>query len=318
MKSTRSDQTTFFDMATSQRETSNKVLETITELIDFSEAERKLEETYSTRGRPGHRVSVMLRIMILQHLYGLSDPQAEVQLNDRLSFQRFVGVQPEERIPDETTICRFRRRLIKCGLHEELLELLNKQLEARGLILKCTTLIDASLLQSSRKRPTPEAVKEGQVPDADASFTRKNFNTYYGYKAHISADGEHHLIRRAKISTAREQDCHWFEPLAPEDSGIIYADKAYDTKANKNWMEQRGIENAILKKGAHHIKLTPEDQQRNKELGETRQQVERIFGHLKQWQGYRRVRYMGLAKNQLELTLKATAYNLKRLAALAT
>lgn len=74
------------------------------------------------------------------------------------------------------------------------------------------------------------------------------------------------------------------------------------------------IRNGILKKEAHHIQLTVKDRENNHRKGLVRRQIERIFAHLKQWQHYRRVRYPGLARNQLELTLKAVAYNLKRLA----
>lgn len=68
-----------------------------------------------------------------------------------------------------------------------------------------------------------------------------------------------------------------------------------------------------MKKEAHHIHLTPRDEANNHRKGKVRRHIERIFAHLKHWQGYRRVRYWGLAKNQWELTLKAVAYNLKRL-----
>jgi IS5 family transposase len=281
--------------------------------VDFSVAEQRVAETYRSGGRPACRVGVLLRIMILQHLYGLSDPQVEEQIKDRLSFQKFVQLDASEAVPDETTICRFRQRLIGCNLHEQLLELLNSQLEARGYIVKRTTLVDATIVESSRKRPDPEAVADGSAPDAEASYTRKNDRSYYGYKAHMSTDGEHQLIRRALISTAGKQDAHMFEQVAPADTEEIYADKAYDTKANQSWLRERDIESRILKKGAHHIKLSPRDVKLNHKKGLVRRNIERVFGHLKQWQGYRRARYLGLARNQLELTLKAVAYNLKRL-----
>ena len=86
---------------------------------------------------------------------------------------------------------------------------------------------------------------------------------------------------------------------------MIYADKAYDTKANQAWLRARGIQNGILKKEAHHIQLTAEDRENNHQKSLVRRQIERIFAHLKKWQHYRRVRYLGLARNQLELTLKA-------------
>jgi len=313
MQLQRNTQPTFFDMAVQQRGGSNRVLETIANEVDFSQAEARVAATYGQGGRPACRVGVLLRVMILQHLYGLSDPQAEEQLKDRLSFQKFVQLDAQEAVPDETTICRFRQRLIECGLHEQLLVLLNHQLEARGYIVKRTTLVDATLVESSRQRPTPEAAAQGTAPDADASYTRKYHESFYGYKAHVSSDGEHQLIRTAIISTAKVQEAHVFTRIVPPDAKTIYADKAYDTKANQAWLRQQGIVSAIQKKGANHIKLTEEDRRNNQSKHRVRRHIERIFAHLKRWQGYRQVRYLGLAKNQLELTLKAVAYNLKRM-----
>jgi IS5 family transposase len=316
MQPKRENQSTFFDLAVQQRGATNRVLETIAREVDFSQAEARVSATYGQKGRPACRVGILLRVMILQHLYNLSDPQAEEQIKDRLSFQKFVQLDTHEVVPDETTICRFRQRLIECGLHEDLLALLNRQLEARGYIVKRTTLVDATIVESSRQRPNPEAAAKGSAPDAQASYTRNNYRSFYGYKAHLSSDLEHNLIRTALISTAKVQDGHMFARVAPADSEIIYADKIYDTHRVNAWLRERGIASGILKKGAFHIKLSPSDHRRNHRKGLVRRNIERIFGHFKQWQGYRRVRYLGLAKNQLELTLKAVAYNLKRLAAI--
>lgn len=313
MQPKHNSQSTFFDLAIEQRGAANHVLETINKVVDFTEAQQRVAATYSPGGRPACRVGVLLRIMILQHLYGLSDPQAEEQLKDRLSFQKFVQLAADEAVPDETTICRFRQRLIECKLHEQLLELINQQLEARGYIVKRTTLVDATLIESSRKRPEVNAIAEGRAPDADATYTCNYHRSFYGYKAHVSSDGEHQLIRKALITTASAQEAHHFEQIAPKDTEEIYGDKAYDTKANKAWMQQQGIRNRVMKKGARCIKLSHWDRINNRRKGKVRRHIERIFAHLKHWQRYRRVRYLGLARNQLELTLKAAAYNLKRL-----
>jgi len=314
MQTPRDSQPTFFDLVLQQRAGTNLVLETIAREVDFTVAEKRVAATYSAGGRPACRVGVLLRLMILQHLYGLSDPQAEAQLKDRLSFQKFVQLDAHETVPDETTICRFRQRLIDCGLHEELLGLFNAQLEARGYIVKRTTLVDATLVESSRKRPDAQAARTGQAPDAEARYTRKYSRSYYGYKAHVSSDGEHQMIRAAIISAANANDADLLERVAPLDAGSLYADKAYDTKINHAWLRQHGINSEIAKKGAHHIKLTEADRAENRRKSRVRGGIERIVAHWKQWQHYRRVRYLGLARNQLELTLKAVAYNLKRLA----
>lgn len=310
------NQPTFFDLAVAARTGSNRVLETIHARVDFREAESALEKTYSKFGRPAHRAALMLRVMILQHLYGLSDPQAEEQLRDRLSFQKFVGLQAEEPVPDETAICRFRERLIAGQLHERLLEILNTQLEAAGYLVKRTTLVDATLIESSRKRPAREAAAEGCAPDADARYTRKHGRSYYGYKAHVSTDGEHQLIYRARMTAANVDESHVFTELIDPATRAAYADKAYDSKANRTWLAAQRIANGILKKGAHHIKLTARDLARNARKSRRRCRIERVFAHLKKWQHYRRARYLGVVKNQLELTLKAVAYNLKRLVTL--
>ncbi len=317
MQQSKDMQTTFFDVSNLHRGGGNRLLETIAKLVNFEQAEAALERTYSHRGRPGHRVSVMLRIMILQHLYGLSDPQAQEQLGDRLSFQKFVGLTPQENIPDETAICRFRERLISCQLHEGLLEMLNTQLEAAGYLVKRTTLVDATLIESSRKRPSYESVREGTAPDKEARYSRKHGRTYYGYKAHISADGKNQLICKAKATPANVDDSQVFSELIDPSTRAVYADKIYDSKRNKYWLAENRIANGILKKGAHHIKLTDKDRANNVRKGRRRTHIERVFAHLKKWHHYRRVRYLGVIKNQLELTLKAVAYNLKRMVALA-
>lgn len=313
MQTERNEQPTFFDLAVQQRGASNRVLETIAREVDFTGAEARVAATYGHGGRPACRVGVLLRVMILQHLYGLSDPQAEIQINDRLSFQKFLQLDTHEAVPDETTICRFRQRLIECGLHEQLLGLLNAQLETRGYLVKRTTLVDATLVASSRQRPAAESAASGTAPDTDASYTRKGGHTYYGYKAHVASDGAHQLIRAAVLTTAKIYDGELLPQITPTDTHAVYADKAYDSKANRAWLRTHGIANGILKKEAHHIQLTPRDEAANRRKGKVRRHIERIFAHLKQWQGYRRVRYLGWAKNQLELTLKAVAYNLKRL-----
>jgi IS5 family transposase len=169
MQTKRKSQTTFFDMAVQQRSGANRVLETIIRVADFSEAEKRVAATYLESGRPAHRVGMLLRVLILQHLYGLSDPQAEEQIKDRLSFQKFVQVDAHESVSDKTPICRFHNQLIQCGLHEQWLALLNSQLEARGYIVKQTTLVDATIVESSRQRPEAKAAAADQAPDADAS-----------------------------------------------------------------------------------------------------------------------------------------------------
>jgi len=94
--------------------------------------------------------------------------------------------------------------------------------------------------------------------------------------------------------------------------------RMYDSAANRATLAQRGSANGIMRKGGYHRPVADHEQIRNKRKGRRRRNIERIFGHWKRCQGYRIVRYLGLVKNQLELTLKAVTYNLRRLVTLAT
>ncbi|MBK7998582.1 MAG: transposase [Verrucomicrobia bacterium] len=102
--------------------------------------------------------------------------------------------------------------------------------------------------------------------------------------------------------------------MVPADAGSLYADKAYDTKVSHAWLRERGIDSQIAKRARTTSNSPRRIGRRTGAKSRVRGGIERIFAHWKQWQHYRRVRYLGLAKNQLELTLKAVAYNLKRLA----
>lgn len=119
-------------------------------LIDWSEIEHLLQPLRSGRmGRPAYRVMSMFKLLLLQRWYGLSDEAMEDALADRLSFRRFAGFGLEEAIPDATTICRFRSDLVEADLGEALFAAAGRSLDAKGLLVRQGTLIDASLMPAA-------------------------------------------------------------------------------------------------------------------------------------------------------------------------
>lgn len=86
----------------------------------------------------------MVRVLVVQQLYNLSDEQMEFQLLDRLSFQRFVGLRQSSQAPDRTTIWTFKERLIKAGAAERIFEAVSRQLDRHGYIARGGQMIDAS------------------------------------------------------------------------------------------------------------------------------------------------------------------------------
>jgi IS5 family transposase len=294
----------------------NDFLERLDQTLDWRPIETALHRMYpATTGRPPCPPLVLFKMSLLQHCYGLSDPQCEELVKDRLSWRRFVGLGMQDNVPDETTLVRFRARLVEYGLHEKLLALVNRQLEKQGLILKTCTLVDATLLQAARSAPAKDDKSGG---DDDAGYTVKQGQPHYGYKAHIAADQTHTLIRQVTLTAANVHDSREFENVVRGDEEMVVADKAYWSQARSQWCGQHGVANGILRKPSRGEKLRDSAVRVNRLLSAMRCGIEKVFGWWKRCTGYRRVRYVGRDPNRLELEFKCVCWNLKRLANLST
>lgn len=293
---------------------SNDFLEKLDGLLDWKAIEAVLQTMYpATTGRPPCPPLVLFKMSLLQHCYGLSDPQCEEWVADRISWRRFVGLGLQDKVPDETTLVYFRRRLREEGAHEGmLLKLVNRQLEEKGLILRTCTLVDATLLQAAR-RPATKAQEGG---DPEAGFTVRKGQPHYGYKAHVAVDQTHTLIRQVTLSDASVHDSQEFEKVVRGDEEIVVADKAYWSAQRSRWCFRRNIINGILRKAGPGRALEARTAKLNRRLSRIRCGIEKIFGWWKRCTGYRRVRYVGREPNRLELEFKSICWNLKRLVSL--
>ena len=263
----------------------------------------------ATTGRPPCPPLMLFKMSLLQHCYGLSDPQCEELVSDRLSWRRFVGLGLQDKVPDETTLVRFRARVIEHGLHEKLLQLINRQLEQRGLILKTCTLVDATLMEAARRAPTKDDPRGG---DSDAGFTVKGKRPHYGYKANLSVDQPHTMIRAVSLSAANVHDSRGFAQVVRGDEQMVVADKAYWSKRRSQWCDESGVENGIMRKAARNRPLNRTALVLNRLLSQVRSGIEKVFGWWKRCTGYRRVRYVGRDPNRLELEFKCVCGNPKR------
>ena len=293
----------------------NDFLQRLDCTLDWKPIEQALHAMYpATTGRPPCAPLTLFKMSLLQHCYGLSDPQCEELVSDRLSWRRFVGLGLQDKVPDETTLVRFRQRLVEYSLHKKLLALVNRQLEQKGLILKTCTLVDATLLQAARRAPAKEDKTGG---DGDAGYTIKQGQPHYGYKAHIAADRKHTLIRQATLTAANVHDSLEFETVVKGDEEMVVADKAYWSEGRSQWCGKRGVANGIMRKPRRGEKLPEATMRVNRLLSALRCGIEKIFGWWKRSTGYRRVRYVGREPNRLELEFKCVCWNLKRLVTVA-
>jgi IS5 family transposase len=307
------------DTMVARRKGQNERLERIGGLLNWGRIEQLLSAVYAAgEGRPAYRPLVMLRALLLQQWYSLSDPELEEALSDRLSFRRFVGLSLEEEVPDHSTLSRYRSKLVERGLGAQVFAEVNRQLERRGLMVKRGTLIDASLVEASVKPPRDAESTPGQgsALDPDADWTRRKGGggSHFGYKAHVAVDESSGLIRKALLTSAKVNDSEVADELICGDEQTVYSDKAYDSTARRDKLRRMGIGDGIMRRARWGTARHPDPAlvARNLSLSPIRSAVERSFAAMKQWYGYRRVRYRGLARNGLQLHLMCIAINLRR------
>jgi IS5 family transposase len=299
--------------------------------------QRKLGRNDVVKAGPkAYPALLMLKILLLQQWYGLSDLEVEAALLDRISFVRFAGLSLEDSVPDHTTICRFRNLLIEKDILKSLLDEINRQMEKQGKLVKKGVAVDASIVSSAarprkavdvnavvtdREEPEPSSPSDKSAAvtyshDSDAAWTKKGKKFYYGYKAHTGVDTTGGLITAVHATPANHSDTGELERVV-DDSHLpkgarVYADKGYTSKKNSKMLKGHHCKDAIMDRAWKNKPLTARERQRNKQISQKRSIVERVFGTLKQHYDMARASYLGLMKVQGELLLSALAYNLKR------
>jgi transposase, IS5 family len=301
----------------------------------------------SRGGRPNVDIVIMVKLLVLQRWFGLSDPELERQVADRISFRIFLGTT--DVVPDFSTVWLFRERLIKSGKSKDLWKELQRQMEEKGYAVKEGSIQDATFITSDpgkkrkkkdqegkceREDQDPKAIKSNQVQDFDrdllnisiniiygqakptrsdeeptneGSWAKKGVKSFFGYKGHILIDTENHLIRDIETTTASVHD-------SQVDLGIDkiprYADKGYDGA------ETRGYD-AAMKKATRGHKLGIRDILRNKRISKKRSHIERCFAVMKRAHKAGHVLVTTVARAGMKFMMSAFVYNLIQLKHLA-
>jgi len=215
----------------------NETLEKIDNAINWQPIRKQIEKLYrfGGPGRPGFPGVTLFKALLLQSWYNLSDPATEEAIADRISFRKFLGLPLDEKVPDHSTIHRFRDRI--APIMDTLFAMLTTQLEENGLVLKKGTLVDASLLQSTARPPS----KGEGSNDKDATWGGRHQKPVYGYKAHVGMDRSSELIRKADMTTASLHDTRRLRDMVSGDEAAVYADKAYHSRSHSKWLTKQGI-----------------------------------------------------------------------------
>jgi IS5 family transposase len=269
----------------------------------------------------------------LQDWNNTSDDNTEYLVNDRLSFQRFLGMELGEKSPDAKTLWLFKEKMGEEGMRE-LFNLLNDKLVELGVVKREGTLVDATFVEVPRQRNNREenkTIKEGNVPDewlkpenankleqkdTDARWAKKGNETFYGYKDHIKADKETKLIVDFSVTTANVHDINEFEGIIDADDKEAWLDSAY-ASADHVARIKAAFPHIILhinEKGTKNNPLTDEQKASNREKSRTRARVEYVFGYIARFMGGIYIRTIGIARARREICGMNLAYNLRRIA----
>ena len=269
-------------------------------------------------GRPPFPIETMLRIHCLQLWWNLSDPSMEEELHERPLYRRFAGLDGAARMPDETTILRFRHLLQKHQLAPQVLAAINTGLAQQGLMLKTGTIVDATIIAA----PSSTKNKEGER-DPEMHQTKKGNQWHFGLKAHIGADSDSGAVHSVHVTAANESDVanahhllHGDEKHVHADAGFTGVEKRDEVKAAQQQGRIKADVNWHVAERRHKIKVMPEGltkeltQALERVKAQIRARVEHPFHIVKNLFGHKKLRYRGLAKNGTQLTVMFALANL--------
>ena len=288
------------------------------------------KEPQGKGGRPPYDYVLMFKILILQRYYNLSDDQVEYQVNDRMSFMRFLNLTIADDIADSKTVWHFRERLIDLDLIEGLFSLFFKELERLNLVVNEGKIIDASFVEVPRNRNNREEnkqIKEGIVPDRiasnphiqsqkdlDARWTKKNNVSYYGYKNHVKQDATSKLIVSYGVTSASPHDSQELDNLLTDsDKGeALYADSAYSGEPCEKIISGAAMINQVCEKGTKNHPLTDEQKANNRGKSKVRARVEHIFGFMENSMNHMYIECIGIKRATAVIGLMNLTYNMFR------
>lgn len=310
-------------------------LEILNNGVDFEMFRVILEDNLSKapKGKGGRRpfdYVMMFKILILQRYYNLSDDQVEFQINDRMSFMRFLNLTISDDIPDSKTVWNFRQQIVDLDLADKLFNLFLNELTTLNLIVSEGKIVDASFVEVPRqrnKKDENDQIKNGEIPksfdenpnkksqkDIDARWTQKNKVNYFGYKNHIKIDSKSKIITKFTVTDASVHDSQVIDNLLDEnDRGQeFYADSAYTGQKQEQILNDNGVTNRVHEKGYKGKPLTEEQKKSNTEKSKIRARVEHIFGFMEMSMNGMYLHSVGIKRVNTVVGLMNLTYNMFR------
>lgn len=322
-----------------ERNRAIKRLQQINAIVNWSRIERLVVRNYpvgkSSDGNEAYHPLLLLKCLLLQQWFRIdSDPELETQINDRISFKKFLGLAMDKPSPDHCTFSRFRSRLSSESMKTINNELL-MQFASKGLTINEGIAVDARLVQSvshplsedklqeeRKKRETSEGKLDiNGKPlkfsrDLESDWTVRNNVPHFGLKEHAAVDTRYGFVLATEITPASFHDspylplcvagsCHTKNPIKK-----VFADKGYFGKSNREFLNLNKIEDGIMRKATTGTELTDLEKARNKAIAKIRYIVEQYFGISHLYHHAHRARFTKLIQNAMDALFRQLAFNL--------
>ena len=280
-------------------------------LIDWDAFRPVIQPIFDNQGPMGGRPNIdpviMVKMLVLQAWYGLSDPELERQVNDRISFMHFLGFP--DSLPDYSTVWYFRERLAETGRDRLVWAELQRQLDLKGLTVRKGVAQDATFITSDPGHAPAEAPRGEEAKtrrSRDGEWAKKGANSSYGYKLHAKTDVDHRLVRDLETTPANVHDSQVDLSLPGE---VVYRDKGFFG------VEPRGYD-ATMKRGTRGHPLGIRDLLRNRRINRKRAPIERVFAVVKRVFGSGHVLVTTVERVHIKMVFACFCYNLVQLKAL--
>lgn len=297
-------------------------------------------------GRPPCDAVMMFKVLVLQALYSLSDDQAEFQIQDRLSFMRFLGLGLGDKVPDAKTVWLFREHLVEARAIENLFARFDKHLSKAGYLAMGGQIVDATIVAAPKQRNSDSEkadIKADKIPeewkdnparlrqkDRDARWTVKFSRARpdekgnikhrdiavpaFGYKNHAAIDRRHGFIRGWNVTSAAAWDGAQLRNVLDRGNtgSTVWADTAYRSKKNEDWLARNGYFSDIHHKKPKCRPMSEATSRANGRRSKTRTFVEHVFARQKT-QMKLCIRTIGIARARVKTGMANLAYNMLRL-----
>ncbi len=288
----------------------------ILKILNFKKLTRPLKSIEREEGYVGYGIERLFKIIFLQFLEDLSDRQLEKYIQENVAAKLFCDFKLNEKTPHFTLFSKLRTRIGTKQL-SKIFKKIQEKLKEKKLLSENFTFVDSTHLVSKNNiwEERDEAIKRKYeefnnetlkkvARDKEATIGCKGTNKFwYGFKKHVSVDMQSGLINKVKLTTANEQDGNHVKSICP-NRGAVYGDKGYCTKKSVKSIKTKGCHVATIKKK----NMRGKNKELDKWYSNLRFPYERVFSKIR-----RRVRYIGIVKNQFSEFFYALSYNIKRL-----